>query len=534
MSLPDLTGLAEIITDYELTKRSFNRVDGLIIGTGHSDFTKANIRYDLECQGKTFSLIDVPGIEGDESHFTRMVQEAVAKAHLVLYVNGTNKKPERTTAEKIKSYLRRGSNVCTLVNVRGGAGNYEFKEDRESVDKQGLEILKQTEAVLSAVLEERMLLPGHCVQGLIAFCSLANDSISGTTTIHPNRDSDLARQQRNYLKYFESYDAMYRFSQIERVEDVVRKKLSTYKEDIIESNKEKLRKLLEDNILILETLLKTHKEFLSKIEPEFQRCKSNIKEDVNSFERLLRASHRNVYNELFDKLIEDSETIIEKNFGETEFIALSIAQAFERHSQEANIRLEESIKECLSELGSRIEEKVNRLLEDIDRTQLQFTVKQSEGWLFEHTGKLGWNLTWKDFGSAAFQIGSYAASGAAIGSLFPGYGTVIGAIVGSAIGLVMTVLNLFMSKAKRIRKCQAEVCKKIEAEREKKLNELAGDINNILVDVRRHINEGVMHKLEILEKNLFAPTAIISKQISCLTNLKNNLEAMPYGSIKAV
>lgn len=68
------------------------RVDGQIIGTGKSDFTKDNVSYTLQLEGKAFQLIDVPGIEGEEARYTNLVRAAIAKSHLVVYVNGTNKK----------------------------------------------------------------------------------------------------------------------------------------------------------------------------------------------------------------------------------------------------------------------------------------------------------------------------------------------------------------------------------------------------------------------------------------------------------
>ena len=182
-----LPALLQSAVALEKSKTSVRRVDGRIIGTGEADFTKGNTLYTLNYKGKTFQLIDVPGIEGDESKYAHMVRQAVAKAHLVFYVNGTNKKPEKATAEKIRSYLRRGTQVCPLVNVRGNADAYEFEEDRESLDNHGgaSTALTQTMGVLKSVLGQEVLLPGYCVQGLLAFSSLAIHSESRSTTIHP-------------------------------------------------------------------------------------------------------------------------------------------------------------------------------------------------------------------------------------------------------------------------------------------------------------------------------------------------------------
>ncbi len=40
--------------------------DGAIIGDGRSDFTEKTESYTLKHNNKTFTLLDVPGIEGDE------------------------------------------------------------------------------------------------------------------------------------------------------------------------------------------------------------------------------------------------------------------------------------------------------------------------------------------------------------------------------------------------------------------------------------------------------------------------------------
>lgn len=79
--------------------------DGLIVGDGQHDFTKDYNEYNLSINGHPFTLIDVPGMEGNESEFKDVIQEALSKAHCVFYVQGHNKKPDSGTAEKIKKYL---------------------------------------------------------------------------------------------------------------------------------------------------------------------------------------------------------------------------------------------------------------------------------------------------------------------------------------------------------------------------------------------------------------------------------------------
>ncbi|EGO1289157.1 DUF1269 domain-containing protein, partial [Salmonella enterica] len=241
-----LSRLTQSVIRTEKLKNTSKRVDGLIIGTGESDFTKGNTHYDLHIDDKIFQLIDVPGIEGNESHYVHLVKEAIAQAHLVVYVNGTNKKPETTTARKIKSYLEYGTQVYPLINARGYADDYEFEEDREDLCRQsGADnTLRQTVDVLAPVLGAEVLLEGHCVQGMLAFSALAYDDSTQSTTIHPSREHNLAVSQQEYFSVFPDPLEMRAFSQIDAVARTIRNKVATFREDIVESNKGKVREML--------------------------------------------------------------------------------------------------------------------------------------------------------------------------------------------------------------------------------------------------------------------------------------------------
>lgn len=278
----------------EQKRQGAKRVDGTIIGTGVEDFTTDNTCYSLRYKDKTFQLFDVPGIEGNESKYSAMVKAAVAKGHLVVYVNGTNKKPEKATAEKIRAYLNRGTRVSPVVNMRGNADAYEFDEDRVSLgaDPNCAKALAQTTQVLRTVLGDEVLLPGHSVQGLLGFSSLAMRD--GTSTIDPSRAHDLVIQQRNYLKHFGSAKAMYEFSQLQDLAGLLHDKLSTFKEDIVESNKAKVRELLVENIKELEIILSDHQAFLDSVEPEFQKCRAAISAALTTFSRVLGAGRKNL------------------------------------------------------------------------------------------------------------------------------------------------------------------------------------------------------------------------------------------------
>lgn len=61
--------------------------DGKIIGNGRSDFTRDVTEYGLSFNNEKYSLLDMPGIEGDESLVKNEISAGVKKAHAVFYIN---------------------------------------------------------------------------------------------------------------------------------------------------------------------------------------------------------------------------------------------------------------------------------------------------------------------------------------------------------------------------------------------------------------------------------------------------------------
>uniref|UniRef100_UPI003F78FF39 hypothetical protein n=1 Tax=Chromobacterium amazonense TaxID=1382803 RepID=UPI003F78FF39 len=461
----------------EKHKANLHRVDGHIIGTGEADFTKGNTFYTLNYKGKIFQLMDVPGIEGDETKYAHMVREAVAKAHLVFYVNGTNKKPEKATAEKIRSYLRHGTQVCPLVNVRGNADAYEFEEDREPLENHegARTALKQTMDVLGSVLDKDVLLTGHSVQGLLAFSSLAINSVNGKTTIHPSREKDLVIQQRNYLKYFGSAKAMFELSQISAVAKVLHAKQATFKEDIVESNKVKVRALLVENIEVLSVTLNEHRNFIARVMPEFEKCRESIHGAVQTFERLITAGRRNLWSEFFNSMSERADAIVADNFGDNDRIAAKLKTAFQNHQQGMGPRLQAQVEEQVEVLQESMSQAMKRLIQDVRRIEFQQQIVFGESGQRAnyYATELEMDLSLKDWGSIAFNVGSYALAGAGVGSVFPVIGNMIGAVAGAVVGLLVSALSLLTSKEKRIRKAQAQVQDKIDEMRGQAMSRLS-------------------------------------------------------------
>lgn len=533
-----LPALLQSAITCEKHKANLHRVDGRIIGTGEADFTKGNTFYTLNYKGKIFQLIDVPGIEGDEIKYAHMVREAVAKAHLVFYVNGTNKKPEKATAEKIRSYLRHGTQVCPLVNVRGNADAYEFEEDRKSLENHegARTALKQTTDVLESVLGKDVLLAGYSVQGLLAFSSLAINSVNGKTTIHPSREKDLVIQQRNYLKYFASGKAMFELSQIGAVAKVLHAKQVTFKDDIIESNKIKVRELLVENVDVLCVALKEHRTFIARVMPEFEKCRESISGAVQTFERLVTAGRKNLWSEFFNSMSEKADEIVAENFGDNDRIAAKLKTAFQNHQQGMGLRLQEQVEEQVQVLQESISQAMKRLIQDVRRIEFQQRIVFDEGGQKAnyYATELDMDLSLKDWGSIAFNIGSYALAGAGIGSVFPVIGNMIGAVAGAVVGLLVSALGFLTSKEKRIRKAQAQVQEKIDEMRDQAMGRLSDELSNLMSLVRKEVNETTLSQIDAIYASLSRPLDIIQQQIMLMTDVKDKIEKMPHGTIQAI
>jgi len=521
-----------------------HRVDGAIIGTGAADFTTNNICYTLHHgEGKTFQLFDVPGIEGDEARYAGMVKAAVAKAHLVIYVNGTNKKPEKPTAEKIGAYLKRGTQVCPIVNVRGNADSYEFDDARVTLSDHGKceEALAQTVGVLEGVLGPQVLMKGHCVQGLLGFSALAmrggggDDSTESTVT--PARAHDLALQQRNYLKHFGSPQAMFAFSRMAQVADVLRQKMGSFRQDIVESNKGKVRELLVEHIAALEGMLAEHRAFLARVAPEFDKCRAAVDAALASFERVLGAGRKNLWLAFFNALSEQADAIVAKHFGDNDQITRRINDAFASQQKATEKHLQDQFDATLATLKEGLAQATTRLVEDVRRVDFQQRIQAGghAGVLDCQFAELDMDLGLEDWGSILLTIGSYAMSGATIGSAFmPVGGTAIGAAIGAAVGVAVSVAGYFSGKEQRIRKAQGQVQAKIGEVRERVLGGLRAELHTLCRPVQDETGSTVLGWADAMQTGLQRPVTVIEGQLALMKHTKDQLEKMPYGTVQAI
>lgn len=398
--------------------------DGLIVGDGRHDFTKTYEEYHLSIAGHPFTLIDVPGIEGNEAEFKDVIKTALHKAHCVFYVQGHNKKPDRATAEKIKKYLGDWVKVYSIYNVRGSVGNYDEEEERETLITSG--VLK-AESLIQAEFKTILgdVYAGHVtLQGLLAMSAKASFS---------SKREDLIRGQQKLLKYFGgSADKVLEFSQFKTLTTLVEQKASNFKSEIIEANKQKLVSLAGNIATDVEQVMETQKNYLANLESNLRTinrevCNNSmdlaLRNITNKTKNAISSAYGELKSEIFD-LIDNEPS--------------NINQLAEQYQEDVIENLENRIKSIVNDELKKVRNTANRKIKDLDGVNIkpiQFNRTVEVGADIDFSGALEeLDIDFSDVLSWTAKTAGTAAAGAVVGSFIPVVGTLIGAGVGAVVG----------------------------------------------------------------------------------------------------
>ncbi|WQS44985.1 50S ribosome-binding GTPase [Helicobacter pylori] len=169
--------------------------DGAIIGDGRSDFTTETKSYTLKHNNKTFTLLDVPGIEGSEKKVIDQISNATQKAHAIFYVTKKPTPPQKGgegkegTIEKIQKQLGSQTEVWTIFNKPINSPRaFKDKLINES-EKESLKILNKE---MKNILGKHYM--GHqIVSAQMAFYGLASALLP---------ESDFYKNKQKFLEVF--------------------------------------------------------------------------------------------------------------------------------------------------------------------------------------------------------------------------------------------------------------------------------------------------------------------------------------------
>ena len=308
-----------------LQKKEAIAVDGEIIGTGRSDYTQDVTGFTLKYKGKEFILYDVPGIEGNESAYEKIIHKAINKAHLVFYVNSDNKKVEPKTAAKIKKYLRNDTDVYSIINVHlppkakrciDVDGTYK-DELMNAYQKDEKSIKPQTEATLKEVLGKNFQ-SGVLVNGLEAFSSFAYDKDLALSSILPDtEDKNLHKNQEKFLnEYNNDIEQMKKDSNINFVTDIIDSHSENFQDFIIESNKKKLMARLNDTYEKMNLLKKNSLKLSGKFIDAYKEIQQTVSRVENNFVNFIRRGYiENAVQDAMNPILEKFYEHIERHEG---------------------------------------------------------------------------------------------------------------------------------------------------------------------------------------------------------------------------
>ena len=525
----------------------YGSVDGQIIGTGRSDYTRDASEYNLRYNDKPFTLIDIPGIEGDESKFEEIIKNSVNKAHLVVYVNGSDKKPEPKTVEKIKKYLRNDTDVYSICNVhfppkksRDPELDPSYEEELgKKYKKEENELLPQTKNALKESLKDNFK-DGFCINGLLAFSALAYDTKKGQTTIVPDTEDKMLRSgQQKFMHEFDGdFSAMKEQSRIDRRCRVIEEHSENFEPFIVESNKKKLLASLDRSIEILDKLEKDEREKVKNFCEIYDAMSRRIEDAEYRFKKamksIVRDSVERVINDELQKFYKD----IEENKGKVK------KEHYENFFNMEKPSIQTGITNKFNEL---YKESVSRFVESYEDAKKRFEIDIGDEIKNHELSRDDTNIKNADFSKivdafkfkgedalkSTLSIGGLATSGAMIGAPIGGpVGIAIGAAIGGLAGIVVAVVDFFMGEEKRIRKAKEkakEVFDTIERdisaqiEEKKSPDELSNGVSKFCQDIYSYY-ERQKNKLEEINE-------VISNLLGEIENKESYLKGLEYGKL---
>ncbi|NHA70460.1 GTPase, partial [Helicobacter pylori] len=350
--------------------------DGAIIGDGRSDFTTETKSYTLKHGNKTFTLLDVPGIEGDEQKVIDQISNATQKAHAIFYVTKKPTPPQEGeegkegTIEKIQKQLDSQTEVWTIYN-KPINNPRAFKDGLiDGSEKESLKILNK---------EMKNILGKHymgykAVSAQVAFYGLSQALIPET---------DFYEKKQKFLKDFKAEKLLYQSHFKPLAEFIAEELLKNSRAKIIQSNCNKALKVVEQ----LQKAIKTTIE--KRIDPMIKEAQEHQQEVRYNLDRSTEKFILNLTNSAFyeidqfkSDLREKMYAHINKNIEDEE-----CERIFNNELKQRETKLIEDIKWRFRECEKRFDGEIKEAIK-----QLEYRIKDSLAMLEHISIDRGFNL----------------------------------------------------------------------------------------------------------------------------------------------
>lgn len=497
----DKQDLQDYINSFDAKKQKLLPfLDGKIMGDGRSDFTRESTAYSFTVNHYDVSMIDVPGIEGDEKIVHDEITKAVQKTHAVFYVTSKDAPPNEGTLSRIQQYLNDQTEVWAIYNKQVTNPRQLNRSLINSDDEK--KSLNDLEEKLKSVLGKN-----YCglfvLAGLPAFLSQAT-CLEPLSMMQDTQNKFLAKIDRNGL---------YEFSQLGALDDKLKSSIiGDLKAKIKKNNYNKVKVLLDDSCLSLEEIHNTYEHYQKDLKREIEisqqsifghfddfnmQVRGNIHGLIDNFQQECRAQ---IYHEI-DSDIENDEfknrlkSIIKEKMG-----------IFEESSVNSIKNLVEDLEEKIVISQKRLSGRINNLGKEYH----EYSTMNSKEFSLDFKLDNG--------------VNKLALLGTVVGILLSlgtgGWAAVVGAI-GLVVSLVKSVYGFFDSDYKKEQQKKnadtnlSTVAKKLRDELSKSLSVLNDNLDESKKETIKYLND-ISRPIEHLNEN-------ISTSIDCLKRISNQI-----------
>lgn len=490
--------LQEIKEKYQAKLDEFT--DGGIIGDGRADFTRKIQSYTFNYNGKNFQILDVPGIEGNESEVIEEIRKATKKAHAIFYITSQPTPPQtgdknKGTLEKIKEHLGSQTEVYAIYNKRIN-NTSELDEIKEIVSEGEKQGIKELDKKLSEVLGQHYC-GCYSVSAQVAFLALAKALVS---------ESRLKRQQKKFLEKFTAQSILDITQYKDFIDFLTRQLVVNIEEKIALSNTNKVRMILKD---YEETLNKIANECIGSIyEVANETCTKDTRKMHEAFEKAkqrMNSSISDVLNDFENSIGEKTYSFIDRDVKDSdlkEYLEKEIKKGIEslqkqvpQSMQKGAEVLQQEIKEIMENFSKKIENSINQTEKmnlSIDYIEFNFDIK---------SGIDGWGLVGGLTGGA---ISAYWAV-----TLINGWNPVGWGMAG--LGVILGILASIFACFKAFRKWVSK---------EYKMSEQRKTTDKIL----REALDAIGEQIEPEKNNVFEMMKEVIEE--CIQKMNDNVEQM--------
>ena len=476
--------------------------DGEIIGTGIQDFTQSCIDYNFSHNGKEYTLIDVPGIEGNEGKYEDMILQAVSRAHTVFYVV-SGKIPESGTVQKIKKYLKQQAEVYCIINERR---NKYFPEDAQKSfqelhynDRFTQEVNQKMQEVLGGFYKGSVT-----VQALLAFYGVSK-------TIPYSRNEKYIKNKSKLLTIFDKEEKLVEKSNISSIANLILTELNNADVKIYNINIDKIIACIDFFAMkVKEVRDENYSDYL--IEQINQQVISTNRKisNVEDLSNGLKHREAQIVRDIFNNCKEEINQYIDKFKINREQIKLFCENTIKLRIKEIINLYEEEVqqqRECKKNNINKEIEFLSDRINDLQRSNANESVNIS------YMPKIE---------IPKIEIkGKFVGIGMSVGAFFGPWGPVIGAAIGAVIEYLV---NIFGGEESRKAKIKNNISVELDKIRGHILNEIGNSRGEIIAEIKKDIIQPVIEENKQVVVRYRNMQNMFNENIKFLNNQKNNLE----------